>query len=103
MLEGLTQFGLMKDLETAAHHSMLRAQGGLEGDTHGSSVETLLGCPLSHVSGFDVLINVVSNNFKCEAATDFSEPNTSQELKLICDERGKYSGGRGLLVVDSLS
>ena len=41
MLEGLTQYGLMKDLETAAHHSMSRGQGGLEGHRHGSSVKTL--------------------------------------------------------------
>ena len=49
-----------------------------------------------------MLSPTILNVFKCEAATDFSGPNRSQELELICDERD-YSGGRGLLVDDPLS
>ena len=45
-----------------------------------------------------MLSQPILNVFKCEAAADFSGSNTSQELKLICDERGEYAGGRGLLV-----
>ena len=44
-----------------------------------------------------MLSPTILNVFKCEA----SGPNTSQELELICDERGEYSGGRRLLVDDS--
>ena len=35
-----------------------------------------------------MLSPTILNVFKCEA----SGPNTSQELELICDERGEYSG-----------